>query len=418
MAKTIFEALGGSLRLLASRRFGTFLIASFLSNVGSWAQTVAEPWLLLTLGASSFLIGLDSFAMSAPVWALTLVGGLLADRSDRRRVIAVFQSLQMLCPATIVALLLLDELRPWMVIVLSLVIGITDALSMPSFQSIVPSIVARDEIDRGIALNSIQFNLSRILGPALAGLLMVSFGAIACFVASVASYLPFIGVALWILPARAAATPRAAIPALDRPWSGTVEILRQPRLLGALMSALATNLFCAPLMVFVPVLVRNGLHGDAHAFSRAVAAFGAGGILGALCLLGVPGRIDRRHVGVATGLAYAAAVIATALSASLATLPVLMFVAGASMSASGTAANTMLQSSVRPELLGQSSSLWMLAMRGGIAIGALSTGAAVSLLGVRSALLADGCLGIAVQALVGVYWLRAERPIPSLHATD
>src|SRR5580693_4879196 len=121
-----------SISLLATRRFGTFWFASLLSSIGTWAQQVAEPWLLLTLGASSFLIGLDSFAMNAPVWLLTLAGGALADRSDRRRVIAVFQSIQMLCPTAIVVLLIAGRVRPWMIIVLSVVVGVTDALSMPS----------------------------------------------------------------------------------------------------------------------------------------------------------------------------------------------------------------------------------------------------------------------------------------------
>src|SRR6185312_4265309 len=103
-------------------------------------------WLLLSLGASSFVIGLDSFAMNAPVLALTLVGGVLADRADRRRVIAGFQSLQMLCPVAIVALLLTGHVHAWMIVALSVVVGVTDALSMPSFQSIVPSIVKRGEI--------------------------------------------------------------------------------------------------------------------------------------------------------------------------------------------------------------------------------------------------------------------------------
>src|SRR5450631_683224 len=97
MLDTVSE-LRQSLALLATRRFGTFWFASLLSSIGTWAQQVAEPWLLLTLGASPFLIGLDSFAMNAPVWLLTVAGGLLADRSDRRRVIAFFQSIQMLCP--------------------------------------------------------------------------------------------------------------------------------------------------------------------------------------------------------------------------------------------------------------------------------------------------------------------------------
>jgi MFS family permease len=200
-----------SMGLLTTRRFGTFWFASLLSNIGTWAQQVAQPWLLLSLGASSVLIGLDSFAMSAPVWVLTLAGGVLADRADRRRVITRFQSAQMLCPILIVALLLAGTVRPWIIIVLSLVVGITDALSMPSFSSIIPSIVEREQIGAGLALNSTQFNLSRIAGPALAGVLMASVGAIGCFVVSAVSYVPFIGVALFILPrgktARSASDP-------------------------------------------------------------------------------------------------------------------------------------------------------------------------------------------------------------------
>ena len=138
-----------SFALLRTRRFGTFWFASLLSSIGTWAQQVAEPWLLLSLGASPFIIGLDTFAMSAPAWALTLVGGVLADRADRRKVIAIFQSIQMLCPTLIIVLLMTGTIHPWMIVVISLVVGSTDALSMPSFRSIVPSIVERKQITRG-----------------------------------------------------------------------------------------------------------------------------------------------------------------------------------------------------------------------------------------------------------------------------
>src|SRR5579871_2406754 len=137
MIKTLRNSLG----LLATRRFGTFWFASLLSSIGTWAQQVAEPWLLLTLGASPMWVGLDSFAADAPAWILTVFGGQLADRADRRRVIAAFQSIQMLCPLTIVILLITNHTRPWIVVLLSLIVGVTDALSMPSFQSIVPSIL-------------------------------------------------------------------------------------------------------------------------------------------------------------------------------------------------------------------------------------------------------------------------------------
>ncbi|HEV2186263.1 MAG TPA: MFS transporter, partial [Stellaceae bacterium] len=275
---------------LATRRYGTFCVASLLSNMGTWAQQVAEPWLLLSIGASSFLIGLDSFAAGAPVFLLTLLGGILADRRDRRRVITLFQSIQMLCPATLVALLLIGTVRPWVVIALSLIVGVTDAVSMPSFQSIAPSIVEREQIPAALALNSTQFNLSRILGPAVAGVVMAGVGAIGCFALNTASYIPFIGVALWILPHQGRTV--AARDRSDRRHllAGIRVIARDPLLRGALLTVLATSALCGPLITFLPVLVKDGFHREVTSFSLVVTAFGIGGLVGAVGLLGVDAR--------------------------------------------------------------------------------------------------------------------------------
>lgn len=398
-----------SLALLRTRRFGTFWAASFLSNIGTWAQQVAEPWLLLSLGASSFLIGLDSFAMNAPVWALTLVGGLLADRADRRRVITLFQSIQMLCPLLIVVLLATGSVQPYLVIGLSLVVGITDALSMPSFQSIVPSLVKRDQIGRGLALNTTQFNLSRILGPALAGVLMAGGGMAACFALSAASYVPFIAIALWILPRRALPPPAGEHDARPALFSGLREILATPMLRGALLTVLATSVLCGPLITFVPVLVSTSLHGGAGHFSAAVGAFGVGGLLGALVLLGVPTGQDRRRWSTLPALGHALMLVLIAAYPRLWTLPLLMVVAGAAMTISNTAANALLQSSAPAGLLGRAASLFMLAMRGGLALGSLLTGLAVDLLGARQALLVDGILALLAQCVIGWAWMRTQR---------
>jgi predicted MFS family arabinose efflux permease len=408
----VIKTLRESLRLLATRRFGTFWFASLLSSVGTWAQQVAEPWLLLTLGASSFLIGLDSFAMNAPVWLLTVVGGALADRADRRRVIALFQSIQMLCPAAIVVLIVTGLVRAWMIITLSVIVGITDALSMPSFQSIVPSIVKREEIDRGLALNSTQFNLSRILGPSLAGLLMSSLGAMACFAVSAASYVPFIGVALWILPRWKSASRSAEAPPRRRTLDGVREILGERHLRSALLTVLATGVLCAPLVTFSPVLVRDVFHGGAGRFSTAVASFGIGGLLGAAGLLSVAPDIDRRRLSSGFALGYGAVLALTALNPWFWAMPPLLVLAGASMTISNTAANTLLQTTTSPHLLGQTVSLYMLAIRGGIAIGALFTGVLVSLLGVRHALLMNGLLAMVVQVVLARMWFRVPLPKP------
>jgi predicted MFS family arabinose efflux permease len=406
----VIRTFRDSLGLLATPRFGTFWFASLLSSIGTWAQQVAEPWLLLTLGASSFLIGLDSFAMNAPVLLLTLVGGALADRSDRRFVIALFQSIQMLCPTAIVVLLVTGRVRPWTIVVLSVVVGITDALSMPSFQSILPSLVTREQIGRGLALNSTQFNLSRILGPSIAGVLMSSVGAMACFVLSAVSYVPFIGVALWILPRRAPALPSEDLPPQRHLLAGIGGILRERRLRTALLTVLATSVLCAPLVTFSAVLVKEVFRGDAGHFSTVVASFGVGGLLGAAGLLSVAPSVDRRRLSSGFALGYGALLVLIALDPWFWVMPPLLVLAGASMTVSNTAANTLLQATTSPRLLGQTVSLYMLAMRGGISIGALLTGATVSLLGVQHALLLNGLVAVVVQAALGRAWSRAPLP--------
>ena len=411
------SALASSLALLRTRRFGTFWFASLLSSIGTWAQQVAQPWLLLTLGASPVLIGLDAFAMSAPVWLLTLAGGYLADHADRRRVITGFQSVQMLCPLAIVALLLAGTIRPWMIIALSLVVGVTDALSMPSFSSIVPTIVERAQIGAGLALNATQFNLSRILGPALAGVLMASVGALGCFLASALSYLPFIGIALWVLPhgknagGAAPQAPPHAIPRAPprRPYADLAAIARDPTRRGALLTTFSCSLLCAPVVAFCPVLVKDVLHGTAWQFSLSVGAFGCGGLLGAMGLLAVDARHDRRLLGSRFAVAFALALTAIALIPWFWALVALLVVAGLAMSTTNIATNTLLQSSGVAGTQGQAVSLYMLAMRGGIALGSLATGISAHLLGIRAALLVNGLLALLAQLWIRRGWLAPHR---------
>ena len=412
MRTSITTTLRHSFALLLTRRFGTFWFANLLSNIGTWAQQVAQPWLLLSLGASSFLLGVDAFAMGAPVLLLTLVGGELADRSDRRRVITAFQSLQMLCPTTIVVLLLTGHVAPWMIIAASLIVGITDALSMPSFQSIVPSIVAREQIPTGIALNSTQFNLSRILGPAVAGVLMASVGAAGAFAVSAASYLPFILVALWVLPRGRASTIDEPTSARDL-VSGVRTVVRDPLLRGALFTVLATSLFCAPLITFCPVLVKQLHHGDVGDFSLTIGAFGVGGLLGAIALLALDPARDGRAMSSVCAALYGSVVVAAALDPWANALPALFVVAGMAMTASNATANTLLQSAAAVAIRGRSVSLFMLAVRGGASVGGLLTGAAVTVFGVRHALFFDGTCAIVVHCLIGRAWLRTERRLPA-----
>jgi MFS family permease len=404
------EYLRESVALLGTKRFGTFWFASLLSNIGTWAQQMAQPWLLLSLGASPFLLGLDAFALGAPTLMLILVGGALADRADRRRTILFFQSIQMLCPLTLVWLLIAGEVEPWIVIALSLVVGVTDALSLPSFQSIVPSIVEREQIPSGIALNSTQFNLSRILGPALAGVLMASVGMVGAFAVSAASYVPFILVALWILPRKLPTsdtdtdTNQNNIPGL---WASVGQVVSDPSLRGALLTVLVTALLCAPVITFSPLLVKEVFHGGSDQFSMALGALGIGGLIGAIGLMAVDPKSDQRFISTHFAIGFGLIVCLTAFNPWEWGLPALMVMAGVAMTASNASANALIQSNAPERIRGQSVSLFMLAMRGGMALGSLLTGLMVHLVDVQVALLINGVIALCAHLLIRQIWLKA-----------
>ena len=282
------------------------------------------------------------------------------------------------------------------------------------FQSIVPSIVTHEQIGAGLALNSTQFSLSRILGPSIAGVLMSSVGAMSCFVVSAVSYLPFIGVALWIFGRRAGLRRLRCPDAHPRRHllAGIGTLLRQPHLRGALLTVLATGVLCGPLITFTPVLVKNVFHGSAGRFSAAVVSFGVGGLIGAAGLLSVAPSVDRRRLSSYFAIVQGAALVLIAVNPWFWATLALLALAGASMGVSNTAANSLVQATAKPRQLGQTVSLYMLALRGGISVGALITGATVGLLGVQHALLLNGIAAVAVQAVVARSWFRAPVPVP------
>jgi MFS family permease len=194
--------------------------------------------------------------------------------------------------------------------------------------------------------------------------------------------------------------------------AGIREILAQSELRGALLTVLAGSVLCGPLLTFVPVLARVAFHGSAGYFATAMAAFGAGGLLGGAILLGLPASIDRRWVASVCAIALGATLIGIAVNPWAPALPVLLVFAGAFMTAANTAANSLLQMAASPRLLGRTVSLYSLAMRGGLSVGALLAGAVIGMLGPRRAFLIDGVAAVAVQGVLIRAWLkRPERHV-------
>jgi len=364
-------------------------------------QSVAEPWLVLSIGGSSFLLGLDAFAMNAPFWILALLGGVLADRADRTLIIYFFQGIQMLCPVLIVALVAMGWVKVWMIIAVSLVVGITDALSAPAFSSLIPSIVSREDLKPALALNSIQFNLSRVLGPAIAGLIMLKYGFLWCFGANAVSYIPFF-LSIYLLrpPARSLGQETFNQQNLHSTIEGIRAIIRSHKTGWALLSVLCTGFFCGPLVTFSPVIVKDVLHADVGQFGGVLTAFGIGGMLGPVLILLTMQRFDTMKMSLTAALGYGLVMMAVSTVGAVWQLAVLLVGSGFLLTVANTSANTFLQSEANDQNRGQMASLFMLATRGGLSLGNLATGTFISLSSLHLAFLLNGLLAVGVQIFI------------------
>jgi MFS family permease len=405
-----------STSLLRTKRYGAFWCGSLLSNIGSWMQSVAEPWLVITASGSSFLLGLDAFAINAPFWILTLLGGALADRADKGKVIFLFQGIQMLCPALIFALLAAGWINVWIIIALSLIVGITDALSMPAFSSLIPSIVSKKEQRQAIALNSAQFNLSRVLGPAIAGVVMVRYGALWCFGANAASYVPFFATIYWVLPWSKMARERKKIAAPTTPPIQIIrQILRDGSIRWHLISVLVTSLFCGPIITFTPVVVRSVFHGGAGDFGTLMAAFGVGGLAGPVFIMVTAKTLKSRWLSLISPLFFGLFVMAVPLIANAHQFMLVLVACGFLMTVANTSANTFLQVSIDDANRGQMTSIYMLAMRGGLSIGNLFCGVLTGAIGIGTTFLLIGGIAVALQGFILAECLRID-PIGPVQA--
>ena len=363
-------------------------------------QSVAEPWLVLSISGSSFLLGLDAFAMNAPFWILTLVGGVLADRKDRSLIIYFFQGIQMLCPVVIVALVATGWIKVWMIIAVSLIVGITDALSMPAFSSLIPSIVGSKDLKPALALNSMQFNLSRVLGPAVAGLVMLKYGFLWCFGANAASYIPFFLSIYWLHPRTKNLLPKASGEQnLSSAIASIKAVIKSSKTGWALLSVFSTSFFCGPLITFSPVIVKNVLHADVGQFGGVLTAFGIGGMLGPLLILTMQ-RFDPMKMSLIAAFFYGLFIVAVSRIGTVWQLAFLLVGSGFLLTVANTSANTFLQSHANNENRGQTASLYMLALRGGLSLGNLASGTMISLTNVHLAFMLNGLLAIVIQTII------------------
>jgi MFS family permease len=278
-------------RALRHRNYRLFWIGSFLSNIGTWMQIVGQGWLVRELTPSPFLIGFVSFAGSFPQFAFALASGVYADLFDRRKLLLVTQAAQMICAAILGTLVLLRDLQLWPLLSIWPVIGVSFAsglastLASPTYQALTLDMVGRQDLLSAVALNSMQFNFSRIVGPTIGGLMLGVAGIAGCFYFNSLSFLAVI-LALWLMrfPPRLALVERNGRAVMRQLLAGLRYVRGRPRVLALLSVASVTSIFGLPYLIFMPIFARDVLGLDSSGLAALWAATGVGAVASALLL--------------------------------------------------------------------------------------------------------------------------------------
>src|SRR5688572_7417328 len=366
---------------LTHRNFRLLWLGALTSSIGTWMQKVAQAWLIVTMTGSSsaFYLGLDSFAGEAPILLFTLVGGVVADRRDRRHMMLISQVTQMAVALLLAALIFTGSIEIWMVLTLSFISGCAQAFGGPAYQSLIPTLVGKEHLPNAVALNSIQFNLARVIGPIVAGVALASFGMVACFGLNGVSFLFVIAA---ILALRDIHVPPAATVSMVDQMKDGLRYVRNSRNLRAVTLLGFIGAFLGlPLLTFLPVITKDVFQQDVAFYSRLMTFSGAGAVTGALTVAYIG---KHQHIG--RLLLIFLALFGTVMALfSLSRTPVLsaalLFVAGALLVMSFSLTTSLAQLLAPGELRGRVVSIYMVAFRGGSPLGGLAAGMLATQLG-------------------------------------
>jgi MFS family permease len=383
---------------LTYRDFRVLWIGAFVSTIGTWMQKVAQNWLVLTLAgpASAFYLGLDAFLGELPILLFTLIGGVVADRRDRRQLLLTSQYIQMATAFVLAVLVYLGVVRIWHVLLLSAVTGLAQAFGGPAHQSLLPSLVDKQHLPNAIAFNSIQFNLARVIGPLLAGAALTAFGLVVCFALNGVSFLAVI-VALFALRIRH--MPVTSTTRLHQELTTGLRYVRERQpLIGLALLGFAGTFLANPLITFLPLFAENVFGGGVGQYTQLMAWAGAGAVTGALVVAWL-GRFNRMGRALLIGqLALGLLIILFAATRLLWLNAVLLFAAGACMMMVFATLSSLVQLNAPNEMRGRVMSIYMVAFRGGMPLGSLIGGWAASLTSAPTVLMVNGALLSCVAA--------------------
>jgi predicted MFS family arabinose efflux permease len=391
------------------RDFRLMWIGACTSTIGTWMQTVAQQWLVYTLSKDDpFFLGLDGFLGQIPIVLFSLLGGVMADRTDRRKMLLGSQYVQMTTALVLAALTFAHVERVWHILILSFIVGSAQSFGGPAYSALIPSLVPKENLPNAIALNSIQFNLGRVIGPALGGITLTALGAAWCFGLNGISFVAVI-ISLYII--NAGFTPgKSSESMLTSMKQGIGFIRMQDGMKPLIVLSFLMTMTAIPLITFLPVFAKEVLHGTPKTFTALLCSSGVGSICGALMVAGMAKTKNQGRTALLMLLVLGVATIVFAQSTSAILSCVMIFFAGAAMITVFASITSLVQAITEDGMRGRVMSVYNVAFRGGMPFGMLIVG---KLIPIYTAPVTMSVVGV-MTILLGLYFLLVQRRIARL----
>jgi len=389
--------------LILSSNYRRFVAGQAVSLVGTWMQMIGQAWLVLQLTGSATALGVVAAVQTLPVMLLSPYAGVLVDRRNKRHVLLATQSAMALLALTLGLLTLTHTVRLWMVIVIALALGLVNSVDNPARQAFVPEIVGKDLVPNAVSLNSAMVNAARAVGPATAGVLIVTVGVAACFLLNTVSFVAVI-IALATMKQDLL---RPAVTSLHAPGQlleGLRYVRRTPALFTPLLMMALIGALSYEFQVVLPVLAKNTFHGNADAYGFFSAAFGIGAVIGGLAVASRPPR-GMRSLATAAGV-FGLTMLVAAAAPTLATEVLALTMVGAGSVSFLSRGNTMLQLNAGQSMRARVMALWAVAFLGTTPIGGPIVGYVCQHAGPRWGLVLGGLAALTATALAGFAHLR------------
>lgn len=371
-------------------------------------QIVAQGWLIYRLSHSAFLLALDQFLAGIPIFLFSVIGGVVADRIERRKILLFSQYVQMASAGILTVLVAMGVVQVWEILCLSFISGLAQAFGGPAYQALIPTLVDREDMPNAIALNSIQFNLAVTVGPALAGITLARLGEDWCFGLNALSFLAPI-VSLSIISARF--LPESTTETIFSSLKQGIRFIRdQGSMVALIVLAFAMTALSMPMRTYIPVFVNDIFHRGPETYGNLLSLMGVGSICGSLAVAGKGNMANKGRFALMMLMCLGAAISVFSLSKLLPLSYAMLVLVGGSMMAVFATVTSLVQLITTNEMRGRVMSVYNCAFRGGMPMGNLVSGWLVP---VFTAPIVLGVNGV-VLILVAIYFLVAQRRVAAL----